>query len=67
MIIGGAGESFIADHLGEPWQIAILLAVFAIVLWIADQRPTRRHMEALRTRDAVIIGTAQALALAPGV
>ena len=67
VIIGGAGESFIANHLGEPGQIAILLAVFAIVLWIADQRPARRHMEALTTRDALIIGTAQAAALAPGV
>jgi undecaprenyl-diphosphatase len=67
VIIGGAGESFIADHLGEPWQIAILLAVFAVVLWIADQRPARRQMDGLKTRDAVLIGTAQALALAPGV
>jgi len=67
VIIGGAGESFIADHLGEPWQIAILLFVFALVLWVADQRPTTRHMDSLSTREAVLIGTAQALALAPGV
>jgi undecaprenyl-diphosphatase len=67
VLIGGIGESFIADHLGEPWQIAVFLAVFAVVLWIADQRPTRRHMESLTIRDAVIIGTAQAAALAPGV
>jgi undecaprenyl-diphosphatase len=67
VIIGGAGETFIAEHLGEPWQIAILLAVFAVVLWVADQRPTRRHIDSLRIRDGVIIGTAQAAALAPGV
>ncbi|MFL5932127.1 MAG: undecaprenyl-diphosphatase UppP, partial [Gaiellaceae bacterium] len=67
VIIGGAGESFIAEHLGEPWQIAILLAVFALVLWVADQRPTTRHMGDLSTREAVLIGSAQALALAPGV
>ena len=66
-LIGGVGETFIAEHLGEPWQIAILLAVFAVVLWIADQRPTSRHMDGLTIRDAVIIGTAQAAALAPGV
>jgi undecaprenyl-diphosphatase len=66
-LIGGVGETFIVEHLGEPWQIAILLAVFAVVLWIADQRPTRRHMDGLTVRDAVIIGTAQAAALAPGV
>ena len=67
VVIGAAGESFIVDRLGEPWQIAILLAVFAIVLWIADRRPTSRHMDGLTTRDALIIGTAQAAALAPGV
>jgi undecaprenyl-diphosphatase len=67
VIIGGAGENFIAKHLGEPWQIAIFLAVFALVLWVADQRPATRHMEDLSTREAVLIGSAQALALAPGV
>jgi undecaprenyl-diphosphatase len=67
VIIGGVGESFIAEHLGEPWQIAIFLAVFALVLWVADQRPTTRHMDDLSTREAVLIGSAQALALAPGV
>jgi undecaprenyl-diphosphatase len=65
--IGAVGESFITDELGEPWQIAILLAVFAIVLWIADHRPTHRAMDSLTIRDAVLIGTAQAAALAPGV
>jgi undecaprenyl-diphosphatase len=65
--IGAVGESFITDELGEPWQIAILLAVFAIVLWIADHRPAHRAMDSLTIRDAVLIGTAQAAALAPGV
>jgi undecaprenyl-diphosphatase len=67
VVIGAVGETFIVDNLGEPWQIAILLAVFGIVLWIADQRPTLRHMDSLTLRDAVIIGVAQAAALAPGV
>jgi undecaprenyl-diphosphatase len=67
VVIGALGESFIADHLGEPWQIAMLLAGFAIVLWIADQQPTRRGIESLGARDAVVIGVAQAAALAPGV
>jgi undecaprenyl-diphosphatase len=66
-LIGAVGENFIANRLGEPWQIAILLAVFAIVLWIADRRPATRPMETLTVRDAVLIGTAQAAALAPGV
>jgi undecaprenyl-diphosphatase len=67
VIVGAAGEAFIARHLGEPWQIAILLALFGVVLWVADQRPARRQMGSLTIRDAVIIGAAQAVALAPGV
>ena len=67
VVVGAAGESFIADHLGEPWQIAMLLAGFAIVLWIADQQPARRGVRSLGLRDAAVIGAAQAAALAPGV
>ena len=66
-VVGAVGENFITDELGEPWQIAILLAVFAIVLWIADHRPARRAMDSLTIRDAALIGVTQAAALAPGV
>src|ERR671925_1367848 len=37
--VGALGEEAIADHLGEPWQIAILLGVFGTILWLADRRP----------------------------
>jgi undecaprenyl-diphosphatase len=66
-VVGAAGESLIAEHLGEPWQIAILLAVFALVLWLADRRPDERAAHALSLRAAFGIGCAQALALMPGV
>ena len=66
-IVGVAGESFITDHLGEPWQIAILLAVFAVVLWVADRRPVTRGMGELSFANAAFVGVAQSLALAPGV
>jgi undecaprenyl-diphosphatase len=65
--VGAAGESFIEKHLGEPWQIAILLAVFALVLFIADRTAERRDMEHLSYRTAFLIGVAQTLALLPGV
>jgi undecaprenyl-diphosphatase len=61
------GESFIADQLGEPWQIAILLAVFGVVLWIADRSRADRKLGDMGLRDAAIIGAAQIAALAPGV
>ena len=44
-LAGAAGESFIEKKLGNPWQIAILLAVFAILLWIADRVPPGRSIE----------------------
>jgi undecaprenyl-diphosphatase len=66
-LVGALGEQVIADHLGEPWQIAILLAFFAIVLWLADRRPQEREPEDLSLWAGFGIGCAQALALMPGV
>jgi undecaprenyl-diphosphatase len=66
-VIGALGSEAIPDHLGEPWQIAILLAVFGVLLWIADRRPVRRDTADLGLREAVVVGLAQSLALAPGV
>jgi undecaprenyl-diphosphatase len=66
-LVGFFGEDAIADRLGEPWQIAVLIAVFAIVLWIADRRPTTRGLDDLGPRTAIAIGLAQSLALMPGV
>ncbi|MDW8339262.1 MAG: undecaprenyl-diphosphatase UppP, partial [Thermoleophilia bacterium] len=66
-IIGLLGEDAIADHLGEPWQILVLLAAGALLLWWADRFPQRRGMGDLGLRHALAMGCAQALALAPGV
>jgi undecaprenyl-diphosphatase len=66
-VIGAAGESLIADRLGEPWQIAIFLAFFGVVLWIADRRPQARGLRDLRYGEGLVLGFAQALALMPGV
>jgi undecaprenyl-diphosphatase len=66
-IAGALGENVIADRLGEPWQIAILLAVFALVLYVADRTPARRGIADLGLGTAVVVGLAQVLALMPGV
>jgi undecaprenyl-diphosphatase len=66
-LVGALGESFIVDHLGEPWQIGILIALFAILLWLADRSPMSRSVGDMHLRDGILIGLAQALALAPGV
>lgn len=65
-IAGAAGESFIEDKLGDPWQIAILLALFALILWISDRVSPRRSMEDIGWRGALGVGLAQCLALMPG-
>jgi undecaprenyl-diphosphatase len=66
-VVGALGEELIADRLGEPWQIAILLAVFAVVLWVADRTPPRREAASLGVRGGLALGLAQTLSLAPGV
>ena len=66
-IIGAAFQSVIEDRLGEPWQIAVLFAVFGVVLWWADRRPERRDIGELGLKQGLLVGLAQSLALAPGV
>jgi undecaprenyl-diphosphatase len=65
-IAGAAGENFIEDKLGDPWQIAVLLAVFAALLWLADRVPAGREMQHIGWKGAVGVGVAQCLALMPG-
>lgn len=48
--------------------IAIMLMVFAFVLFVVDKRAThRRSLSQLGTKDAIVVGVAQAIALFPGV
>jgi undecaprenyl-diphosphatase len=66
-LAGALGEKTIQDHLGEPWQIAINLAVFGVLLWIADRSAQTRKLDDLGLWQAVGVGAAQALSLMPGV
>jgi undecaprenyl-diphosphatase len=66
VIVGGVGSSFIDEHLGEPWMIAIQLIFFAFLLEYADRMPERRRLRQANLRDGLYIGLAQVLALAPG-
>jgi undecaprenyl-diphosphatase len=65
-LVGAVGERTIEENLGEPWQIAIFLAAFGLLLAAADRLPERRGMTEIGWRSALAIGLAQALALAPG-
>jgi undecaprenyl-diphosphatase len=65
--IGAVLESTF-DKLGETeWLIGVFLIVFGLVLLWADNLGGRRGPETFRARDALTLGAAQALALAPGV
>ncbi len=66
-ILGAALTGFIEDELGDPILIGVNLIVFALVLDWADRAPMQRPQRDFRRRDAVLMGTAQAVALSPGV
>jgi undecaprenyl-diphosphatase len=67
-IIGVAFESFVEDRLGKPYLIAIMMFVFALVMWYVDMHARlQRDIHKAGLVDALLIGFAQALALAPGV
>jgi undecaprenyl-diphosphatase len=66
-IVGFALEDPIAEHLGEPWQIAIFLAAFGLLLGLADRRPGPDGLPGVTVRTGLWVGLAQCLALMPGV
>src|SRR5215207_3846549 len=63
VIVGGLGEDWIDDRLGEPWMIGIQLIVFGLLLGAADRLPERRQVDGVTVRQGLLIGVAQALAL----
>jgi undecaprenyl-diphosphatase len=66
-IAGVKFDSLVEEKLGTPLLICGLLVAFGLLLWLADWKGKRlRALPSLGWRDAVIIGLAQALALAPG-
>jgi undecaprenyl-diphosphatase len=67
-ITGVLLEDVIERKLGQPWLIAVMLAVFGVILYVVDRfSAQRRDLSRLRVPDALTIGLAQALALQPGV
>ncbi len=66
-IAGALGESFFDRELGQPWQIAIFMALGALLLGYADRTAVTRKMEQLGLGTAFTVGVAQVLALMPGV
>lgn len=65
-IAGALAEDWITKKLGTPALIAISLMVFGVVLVWADRQTGTRDLDSFSTRDALLIGAAQVLALNPG-
>lgn len=67
-LAGALFESVITEKLGQPWQIAVFLAVFGVVLWVVDRRARQATgYEDLQGRQVGAMAVAQAAALMPGV
>jgi undecaprenyl-diphosphatase len=66
--VGALFEDVIQEHLGQPWLIAVMLAVFGVILYVVDRRaPSDKGIDDLTVARGGILGLAQALALQPGV
>jgi undecaprenyl-diphosphatase len=67
-VVGATFEDVIQERLGAPWLIAVMLVVFGLLLVLVDRRArSGRGYDSIRPRDGLLLGTAQALALQPGV
>ena len=68
VIVGAAVFGVVSTDLREVQLIAWTTLGFGVLLWVADAQGSRvRTQEQLRWSDAVWIGSAQCLALVPGV
>jgi undecaprenyl-diphosphatase len=67
-VLGVLFESVIEDKIGQPWIIAVMMIVFAGVMYAVDRLARlQRGIANAKFGDAVILGFAQAVALIPGV
>jgi undecaprenyl-diphosphatase len=66
-VIASLYERQIERRLGEPRPVALALLGGSLAMAIADGRPQERERHETQPLDAIVIGLAQACALAPGV
>ena len=66
-LAGAAVDAVFGDKLGPEWLIGILLVVFGLVLFGADRLAGDRGEGEFGVREALLMGSAQAAALQPGV
>jgi undecaprenyl-diphosphatase len=66
-VIASRYERAIEHRLGEPVPVALALLGGSLAMVLADGCPEERKRDETRPLDAIVIGLAQACALAPGV
>lgn len=67
-IAGFLLQDFVENQVRSTALVVVMLIVFTLPMWLADRYGrNRRSLDSLTTQDAVLIGTAQAVALVPGV
>jgi len=67
-IAGALFENVIQKKLGAPWLIAVMLVAFGLLLVFVDRRSrSDRAFGTIGPKEGLLLGTAQALALQPGV
>jgi undecaprenyl-diphosphatase len=67
-LVGFLFEHRIEESLRDPIPIACAMIAIALVMWYAEYASRlERHIEQTSLGDSMVIGTAQALALFPGV
>ena len=68
VVIGLIFKDLIENQLRSLWVIAVTLIVFGILLGVADRFGKRvKSIDVLTTRDGLLFGLGQALAVIPGV
>jgi undecaprenyl-diphosphatase len=65
--VGLVLDQVLEGHTGGFVLVGVMLIVFAVVLYLADRLVGVRAVTAFTARHALLMGTAQAVALQPGV
>jgi undecaprenyl-diphosphatase len=67
-LAGLALEDYVSNQLRDPIIVGVMLIIFCVPLVLAEQYGRRvRDVDSATPVDALLIGTAQAIALIPGV
>ena len=67
IIVGGLFRDFIGGELTGIHYVAIALMITAVALWLIRNLKGHKQDDGITYMDAIIVGLAQTLALAPGI